>query len=150
MAKTRFEDTQLADQIIAKRGFEPIISRISSRFESRFAEKSRKSRKLAEEILEPLRIETGHQPDRISDAMENVKEQIMIRDQYKPDYFIWELKLNEDDNEFGFLRIAQKNKLTKFNLDFSFNSVSNQFKDYFSTRIEVSSTDISRFSRKKV
>ncbi|MBD3383147.1 MAG: hypothetical protein GF404_13260 [candidate division Zixibacteria bacterium] len=150
MAKTRFNDTELADSIISRIRFEPIISRISSTFEREFAEKSRKSSELAHEIIEPRRIETGQQPEKISDAMEEVREQIMIRDQHKPDYFIWELKLIEDAEEFGFLRTIQKNKLTKFVQDFSFKSVSNQFKEYFSSRIEVSSTDISSFSRKKV
>jgi hypothetical protein len=150
VAKSRFEDSKLADQILNKLNFEPFLSTLCSQFEPEFPDQGRASQELAEQLSRAHEIDKTDLPDQVADALDEVKEQILVRDQHKPEYLIWDMRLVEDDEQFGFIEISRKNQLTKYRLDFSFNPVSNQFMDYFSTKISISGVDISIFSRKKV
>ena len=94
-------------------------------------------------------IEKREQPDRIADALERCKEQMSIRENYKPEYFIWSLELKEDDKGFGFVRQTEKNRLTKFAIDLSFKRASDLLKNYFNTKVSIASTDITGLSKKE-
>ncbi len=94
-------------------------------------------------------IEKREQPDRIADALERCKEQMIVRENYKPEYFIWSLELKEDEEGFGFVSQAKKNRLTKFSIDLSFKRASDLLKIYFNTKVSIASTDITGLSKKE-
>ncbi len=102
----------------------------------------------SEELYECHEIEGREQPAMIEDSLDHCKEQMLVRDSHKPEYFIWGLELKEDEEGFGFVQQAKKNRLTKFVIDLSFIKVSKLLKDYFDSKVSIVSTDISSLSKK--
>lgn len=105
---------------------------------------------LSKQIFERHEIQKGEQPEKIADALMECKEQMLVRDNFKPEYIIMEYALTADDETFGFLNQSKKNRLTKFGTDLFFTSASSLFYDYFKSRVSVVSTEISGLSRKRI
>jgi hypothetical protein len=148
VVKNRNDDIPLEEQIASKYDFDP-SKNIGKSFTGILSTSSRVMDH-SEGLYEYHEIERREQPDKIADALDHCKEQMMVRDSHKPEYFIWGLELNEDDEGFGFVKQAKKNRLTKFVIDLSFNKVSKLLKDYFDSKVSIVSTDISGLSKKEL
>ena len=144
--KNRNDDIPLEEQIASRYDFDP-GQHIGKDFAS-VLDTSSTVMDYSEELYECHEIERREQPDKVEDALDHCKEQMMVRDSHKPEHFIWGLELKEDEEGFGFVQQAKKNRLTKFVIDLSFIKVSKLLKDYFDSKVSIVSTDISSLSKK--
>ncbi|MBD3217747.1 MAG: hypothetical protein GF310_05670 [candidate division Zixibacteria bacterium] len=144
--KNRNDDTPLEEQIASRYDFDP--GRNIGRSFAGILGISSRVMDHSEELYECHEIERREQPDKVEDALDHCKEQMMVRNSHKPEYFIWGLELKEDNEGFGFAKQAKKNRLTKFVIDLSFTKVSKLLKDYFDSKVSIVSTDISSLSKK--
>ena len=98
-------------------------------------------------IIDSHEVEELEQPDRIGEALNNIKEQMLVRDYNRREYFLRNLELIEDEEQFGFIEQYIKNRLTKFSLDISFESTGKLIRDYFKHKLSVPDTNISQFCK---
>ena|GEM_PF-4859016 len=142
------DDIPLEEEITEKYNFDP-GRRIEQNF-YKITDISSSVMQYSEILHANHRIEKRKQPDKIADALERCKQQMIVRDNHKPEYFIWSLELKEDDKSFGFVRQVEKNRLTKFVIDISFIKASQLLQDYFNSKVSVVSTNISNLSKKEL
>ena len=110
----------------------------------------RQAHKTAEftaKIIDAHEVEELRQPDRIAQALDTIKEQMLVRDYNRQQYFLRDLELSEDAEQFGFVDQCTKNRLTKFSLDISFEKTGKLFRDYFKHKLSVPDTNISQFCK---
>jgi len=137
----------LADKIAAKHEIVPMLDKmLMDGYFERHAF-SALDQDIPEAIHERRQIETRPQPEKIAEALNFPREQMLIRDHHRPGYFIWSLELKEDEDQFGFIRQVQENKPAKIALDLSFISASNLFLEYFRTKLPISAIDITAYAR---
>jgi hypothetical protein len=141
-------DDKLSESIMSRYAHVPSV-RIGPE-KTGITEISGKIMELSERIQERHEIQFSKQPEKIADALMQCKEQMLVRDSHKPEYFLKEFGLTQDDETFGFVNQAGKNRLTKFAIDLIFTKGSSLFYDYFKTRVSVVSTEISGLSRKRI
>ncbi|HEQ99599.1 MAG TPA: hypothetical protein ENO22_09700, partial [candidate division Zixibacteria bacterium] len=93
------DDIPLEEEITEKYNFDP-GRRIEQNF-YKITDISSSVMQYSEILHANHRIEKRKQPDKIADALERCKQQMIVRDNHKPEYFIWSLELKEDDKSFG-------------------------------------------------
>jgi hypothetical protein len=147
--KSHKQELALADEIIARHEFKSLFQWSGEEKLHLIISTSETSGQLSEEIMEKSATEIKIQPENISESLEIVKEQMMVRDNYKPELFLRELELVEDEICFGFIGSYQKNKYQKFIPNLSFDMASGQFNEYFTDRETISKVDISQFGKKE-
>ncbi len=147
MVKSPDIDDTLALAIIAKHVFRPQVKIGPGK--NRISDLSGQIMELSEHILKKREIQDGEQPEKIADALMVCKEQMLVRDSYKPEHFLKDFGLEQDEETFGFVNQAKKNRLTKVAIDLFFTTGSSLFYEYFKSRVSVVSTEISGLSRKR-
>jgi hypothetical protein len=140
-------DDTLALAIMAKHAFKPQIKIKLGK--EKISDLSGQIMELSEQIHERREIQNGEQPENIADALMVCKEQMLVRDNYKPEHFLKDFGLDQDDETFGFVNQTKKNRLTKVAINLFFTTGSNLFYEYFKSRVSVVSTEISGLSRKR-
>jgi len=140
-------DDTLARAIIAKHDFSPQVK--IGLGKDRISPLSGQIINLSEQIHERREIQNGEQPEKIADALMVCKEQMLVRDNYKPEHFLKDFGLEQDEETFGFVKQTKKNRLTKVAIDLFFTTGSSLFYEYFNSRVSVVSTEISGLSRKR-
>lgn len=141
-------DDMLAGKIMSRYVFNPKIKINLSK--EKIADLSGQIMELSERIHKRHEIQDGEQPEKIADALMECKEQMLVRDNFKPEYFTVGFALTQDEETFGFVNQTKKNRLTKFATDLFFSTASSLFYNYFKSRVSVVSTEISVLSRKRL
>jgi len=147
--KNRIELEELAQSIIDRRKFSVMTHDTIAVYDNSIEDLPDQLQAFSGKISASFEIENSEKPEKIADALYDVKEQMLVWDNHKPEMFIWDVSLEEDDTRFGFVKISQKNRLTKFSIDLSFKRATDHFFEYFLNRLSVPKSNISQLSKKE-
>ena len=139
----------LADRLAGKHEFMPVVlSMLAQRYSGGF-DFIHPAVAISERIHARHQIEKLTQREKIADALNNARTQMLVREYHRPEYFIWSLELKEDEAGFGFTRQARLNKIKRHTADMSFDRASDRFYRFFASKLRVHSTDISALSKRE-
>lgn len=138
-----------ADRIAGKHDFAPVVPKLPARLASDCLDSPHPAVEISERIHARHQIENLTQREKIAEALNNARTQMLVREYYRPEYFIWSLELKEDEAGFGFTRQSRLNKLRKHALNMSFDRASDHFYKFFATKLSVHATDISALSKRE-
>ncbi len=145
----RIEDDHLSHFIIEK--YSRIENMLHIRpWASRIDREPAEAAAISAKVYKRRQVENRKQPLEIEDALEQCKVQLMVRDNHKPELFIWCVELSQVEAEFGFVRRTIKNRLTKPEKNISFYRASDRFYDYFAEKVSVPDAEISTFSKSEI
>jgi len=147
--KNRSQESALAESIIARRNFKTKFRMSQNENLRQIISFSGISEELSVSIIDRRETEFKTQPEKITDSLESVKEQMMVRDNFKPEFFLRELELVEDEIRFGFTNSYKSSRFKRFKSNMSFGMTSKRFFDYFENKLSVPDEDISEFARKE-
>lgn len=140
---------EMADRIAGKHYLAPVVLNITDLFDSNWDDTLHPAAEIAGRIHDRHQIENLVQGEKITDALDNARTQMLVREYHRPEYFIWSLELKEDEASFGFTRQARQNKLTKLVPEITFCRASERLYDFFATKLRVHTTDISALSKRE-
>jgi hypothetical protein len=138
-----------ADSLAGKHAFMPVVLRIPVRPDFDCFDSIHPAVEISERIHGRRQVENLTQRETIAEALNNARTQMLVREYYRPEYFIWSLELKEDELRFGFNRQSRLNKFEKHTSNMSFDRASDRFYEFFDTRLSVHTTDISALSKRE-
>ena len=147
MAKNPSLDSVLADNIIQKYQYSNASKIAPKSLTDILVNSAEKTIEFTTDIIEAHEVEDREQAENIKDSLDNIKEQMLVRDYNRQEIFLRDLELVEDDEHFGFMEQIVKNRLTKQTLDISFDSAGRLFLDYFKHKLSVPEINITEFSK---
>ncbi len=138
-----------ADRIAGKHDFAPVVPNLPARPDWDCFDSPHPAVEISERIHTRHQVENLIQKERIAEALNNARTQMLVREYYRPEYFIWSLELTEDELRFGFSRQSRLNKFKKHIPNMSFDRASDRFYRFFATKLSVHATDISALSKRE-
>jgi hypothetical protein len=138
-----------ADRLAVKHEFIPVVPSLPARLDSGCFDSVQPAAEISERIHSRHQVENLIQKEKIAEALNNARTQMLVREYYRPEYFIWSLELKEDELRFGFSRQSRLNKFKKHTPNMSFDRASDRFYEFFDTRLSVYATDISALSKRE-
>lgn len=138
-----------ADRIAGKHDFAPVVLDLQARLDSDCFDSPHPAVEISERIHARHQIENLTQRGTIAEALNHARTQMLVREYYRPEYFIWSLELKEDEVGFGFTRQSRLNKFKKHTPNMSFDGASDRFYRFFATKLSVHATDISALSKRE-
>jgi len=147
MVKNPDPDCFLADNIIEKYQYSNDYKIVPKSLTDILVNSAEKTIEFTTDIIEAHEVEDREQSENIKDSLDNIKEQMLVRDYNRQEIFLRDLVLIEDDERFGFTEQYTKNRLTKQTLDISFDKAGRLFLDYFKHKLSVPDINITEFSK---